>query len=92
MKELQRVLPIDGRPFSTHHGTWIAAVSRYPILPQDSTILLYEVGFKGPSTRRLKLWVPAEIAVEKRQSEAFADVQRWLEGQSGDGELRCCFS
>lgn len=90
--EYDSILPIDGRVFNTSRGTWTAAVSRWPIRPQDSTVLLYEVEFKGPSTRRLKLWVPREIVVEKRQQEAFSDVQRWLEEQNGDGELRSCFS
>ncbi len=90
--EHDSILPIDGRVFNTSLGTWTTAVSRWPIPPQNSTVLLYEVEFKGPSTRRLKLWVPGEIVVEKRQQEAFGDVQGWLEGQNGDGELRSCFS
>jgi hypothetical protein len=89
--EYDSILPIDGRVFNTSCGTW-TAVSRSPIAREDSTALLYEVEFKGPSTRRLKLWVPGEIVVEKREQEAFGDVQRWLEGQNGDGELRSCFS
>jgi hypothetical protein len=85
------ILPIDGRIFNTSCGTWTAAVTRWPISPADTTALLFEVEFSGPSTRRLKLWVPGEIAVEERQQEAFGDVQHWLEGQTGDGELRSCF-
>jgi hypothetical protein len=90
--EHNATLPIDGRVFTTSLGKWTASVLRWPIPPQNSTVLLFEVEFKGPSTRRLKLWVPGEIEPEKRQQEAFEDVQRWLETQNGDGELRSCFS
>ena len=89
--EHDSILPIDGRVFNTSRGTWTAAVSRWPIPPQNSTVLLYEVEFKGPSTRRLKLWVPGEIVVEKRQQEAFGDVQRWLEGKVGMENLGLVF-
>jgi len=90
--ELDLALPIDGRVFNTSRGPWTASVSRWPIPPQNSTVLLYELEFDGPSRRRLKLWVPGEIAAEKRQPEAFEDVRRWLEEQTGDGEIRSCFS
>lgn len=86
--EHDSTLPIDGRVF----GKWTATVSRWPIPPQDSTILLYEIEFTGPSVRHLKLWVPGEIAVERRQQEAFKDIQHWLETQNGDAILRSCFS
>lgn len=91
-REYDSILPINGRVFHTSRGTWTAAVSRWPIPQQDSTALLFEVEFSGPSTRRLKLWIPGEIVVEERQPEAFADIQRWLEERDGDGELRSCFS
>ena len=86
--EYDLTLPIDGRVF----GRWTASVSRWPIPPQNSTVLLYEIEFTGPSSRRLRLWVPGEISAERRQQEAFNDVQRWLDAQTGDGELRACFS
>ena len=76
--EYDSILPIDGRVFNTGRETWAASVSRWPIRPQDSTVLLYEVEFKGPSVRRLNLWVPGEIGIEKKlQSKAFDDIQRW---------------
>ncbi|GEM_PF-6526726 len=86
------ILPIDGRVFNTSCGTWTANVSKWPSPAQDSTVLTYKVEFKGPSVRRLELWVPREIVVGKLQQEVFGDVQRWLEEQNGDGELKSCFS
>src|SRR6202790_4017860 len=64
------LLEIDGKEFVTPKGTWAASVTNEPIRQQDSTILLYEIEFTGPSLRRLDLSVPQEtLAVEKRQSD-----------------------
>ena len=93
IEEFNRILPIDRQTFHTSDGDWEAAVIRWPIPPHNSTVLLYEIEFSGPSSpRRLRLWVPGEIEVERRQSEAMREVQNWLELREGDGEIRACFS
>ena len=52
-QEYQHRLPINGMTFHTSNGDWSAEVAKWPMPQADSTILVYEIDFHGPSLRRL---------------------------------------
>jgi hypothetical protein len=79
-----------GTEFVTDDGKWTITNST-TVGASDNTILRYDLEFKGPSIRSLRLFLPKEIFVEGRHQRVLEDVRRWLESPDGNGELRLGF-